>query len=212
MSRMQARALRFARRDRFVSRLVLVQGLASLSVGATSALLVVLAQEQYNLPPGAFGSFILAIGVGALLGPLLLGLLARDYRHPRWLFGPYVIRGIGDVLLAVATAPPLAWLLLFVYGLNTSSGMVVYQTWLQRQVPDAMRGRVFTWLDVVWNVMKVISLGLGGWLAERAGVQMVYYIGGAMLFLSGLTGIIVLGDQRLGEQPAQKPHKDGEAE
>jgi hypothetical protein len=22
-----------------------------------------------------------------------------------------------------------------------------------------MRGRVFTWLDVVWNVMKILSLG-----------------------------------------------------
>ena len=194
--------LRYARRDRFVSRLVLVQALASLSVGATSALLVVLAHEHYHLPPGGFGSFILAIGVGALLGPFLLGLLVRDYRHPRWLFGPYVVRGIGDVLLAVFVAPPLAWLLLFIYGLNTSSGMVVYQTWVQRQVPDAMRGRVFTWLDVVWNVMKVFSLGIGGWLAERAGVEVVYYIGGTMLVLSGLTGIVALRGERLGESTA----------
>jgi MFS family permease len=121
--------LQFAHQNRFVSRLVIVQALASLSVGATSALLVVLAQEHYRLPPGGFGSFILVIGVGALLGPFLLGLLARDYRHPRWLFGPYVVRGIGDMLLAIVAAPPLAWLLLFIYRLNTSSGMVVYQTW-----------------------------------------------------------------------------------
>ena len=105
------------------------------------------------------------------------------------------------MLLAVATAPQLAWLLLFVYGLNTSSGMVVYQTWVQRRVPDAMRGRVFTWLDVVWNVMKVISLGVGGWLAERAGVEAVYYVGGVMLALSGLTGIVALRGERLGKQP-----------
>jgi MFS family permease len=58
----------FARQDYFVSRLVVVQALASLSVGATSALLVVLAQEHYQLPPSGFDSFILAIGVGALLG------------------------------------------------------------------------------------------------------------------------------------------------
>ncbi|MCQ3975221.1 MAG: MFS transporter [Anaerolineae bacterium] len=184
--------LRFARQDRFVSRLVIVQALASLSVGATSALLVVLAQEHYRLPPGGFGSFILAIGVGTLLG-----LLAREYRHPRWLFGPYVVRGVGDMLLAVVAAPPLAWLLLFIYGLNTSSGMVVYQIWVQRELPDAMRGRVFTWLDVVWNVMKVVSLDWGGWLAEQAGVEMVYYLGGAMLVLAGLSGIVALRDEWL---------------
>ncbi|MCI0577274.1 MAG: MFS transporter, partial [Chloroflexi bacterium] len=184
--------LRFARRDYFVSRLVVVQALASLSVGATSALLVVLAQDHYRLPPGGFGSFILAIGVGALLGPFLLALLARDVRQPRWLFGPYIVRGIGDVLLAVTRAVPVAWLLLFIYGLNTSSGMVVYQTWVQRQVPDAVRGRVFTWLDVVWNVMKIVSLGLGGWLAERTSVEVVYYVGGTLLFISGLLGVNLL--------------------
>jgi MFS family permease len=68
---------------------------------------------------------------------------------------------------------------------------------MQRRVPDEMRGRVFTWLDVVWNVMKVLSLSLGGWLAERAGIEMVYYIGGAMLVLSGLSGIALLRDERL---------------
>lgn len=184
--------LQFARRDYFVSRLVIVQALASLSVGATSALLVVLAQDHYQLPLGGFGSFILAIGVGALLGPFLLALLTRDVRHPRWLFGPYIVRGVGDVLLAVTTILPLAWFLLFIYGLNTSSGMVVYQTWMQRQIPDAVRGRVFTWLDVVWNVMKVVSLGLGGWLAESTRVEVVYYVGGTLLFLSGLIGIYAL--------------------
>lgn len=190
----------YARHDRFVSRLVLVQALASLSVGATSALLVVLAEEHYKLPPGGFGYFILAIGVGALLGPFLLGLFVRDYTHPRWLFGPYVVRGIGDVLMAITTLVPFAWLLLVIYGINTSSGMVVYQTWVQRQVPDAVRGRVFTWLDVVWNVMKVISLGVGGYLAQRVGIEAVYYLGGSLLVLSGLVGLLTLKDVRLEQQ------------
>jgi MFS family permease len=190
--------LRFARHDFFVSRLMVVQAMASFSVGATSALLVVLAQDHYRLPPSGFGTLILAIGVGALLGPFLLAVISGGkVNHPRWLFGPYVIRGIGDVLLAVATAVPIAWFLLFVYGLNTSSGMVTYQTWVQRQVPDVVRGRVFTWFDVVWNVMKVISLGVGAWVAETAGIEAVYYLGGTLLLLSGLTGLFLLQDVRL---------------
>jgi MFS family permease len=185
--------LAFTRHHRFVSQLVLIQALASLSVGATSALLVVLAQEHYQLPPGGFGSFILAIGVGALLGPFLLGLiLRRRTDHPSWMFVPYIFRGIGDVFLAVVATPPLAWLLLFIYGLNTSSGMVLYQTWVQRLVPDHMRGRVFTWLDVVWNVMKVLSLGIGGWLAQQFGIEVVYYLGGALLVLAGWYGVLAL--------------------
>jgi hypothetical protein len=189
--------VRFARHDRFVSRLV--QALASLSVGATSALLVVLAQQHYQLAPGGFGSFIAAIGVGALLGPVLLGLFVRDVHHPRWLFGPYIVRGIGEVLLAVTTFVPFAWFLVFIYGLNTSSGMVVYQTWVQRQVPDAVRGRVFTWLDVMWNVMKVLSLCGGGVLADQVGVAAVYYLGGTLLVCSGIIGLLTLHDTRLAD-------------
>ncbi len=196
--------LLFSRRDWFVSRLALVQALASFSVGATSALLVVLAQRHYNLPPGGFGSFIFAIGVGALLGPILLGLFVRNYQRLELLFIPYVIRGIGDMLLAVATAPPIAWLLLFIYGLNTSSGMVIYQTQLQRRIPDVMRGRVFTWLDVIWNVMKIISLGIGGWMAEQANVEVVYYFGGGLLFLSGILGIFLLRHEP-GKQGLESP-------
>lgn len=185
--------LDFTRQNRFVSQLVGIQALASLSVGATSALLVVLAQEHYQLPPGGFGTFILAIGVGALIGPLLLGLITQGKEgRPSWVFVPYIFRGVGDVLLAVATIPPLAWLLLFIYGLNTSSGMVLYQTWVQRLVPNHMRGRVFTWLDVIWNVMKVISLGLGGWLAQRYGIEVVYYFGGILLCISGVYGVLAL--------------------
>ncbi len=188
----------FARQDRFVANLITVQALASLSVGATSALLVVLAQEHYRLPPGGFGSFILAIGVGALVGPFLLGALTRGSAgHPSWMFIPYIIRGIGDVLLAVFTLTPLAWVLLFVYGLNTSSGTVLFQTWVQRLVPDRMRGRVFTWLDVVWNVMKVLSLGIGGWLAQTVGINAVYYLGGVLLSIAGVYGVLTLRTMNL---------------
>ena len=125
--------------------------------------------------------------------------LTRNVGHPRWLFGPYIIRGIGDVLIAATTAVPIAWFLLFVYGLNTSSGMVVYQTWVQRHVPDVIRGRVFTWLDVVWNVMTIVSLGWGAWLAERASVEAVYYVGGSLLVCSGLAGLVLLRGERLRE-------------
>lgn len=185
--------MQFAGRNRFVTHLIVVQALASLSTGATSALLVVLAQEHYQLPPGGFGSFILAIGVGALVGPFLLAALTRGTAgRPSWMFIPYIIRGVGDMLLAVAALPVLAWVLLFVYGLNTSSGMVLYQTWVQRLVPDRIRGRVFTWLDVVWNVMKVLSLGIGSWLAQQAGIQAVYYLGGASLALAGVYGVFAL--------------------
>ena len=188
------KGLSYVRGDRFVSRLLIVQALASLAVGATGALLVVLAEQHLRLPPEGFAWLLLAIGVGALLGPIILGSFTQNYKNVRLLFLPYVIRGVGDILIVVVTPLPLALLILFVYGLNTSSGMVVYNSLMQSQVPEEVRGRVFTLMDVTWNVMRLASLGVGGALVEVWGIQVIYYMGGALLLGAGLLGLILLWD------------------
>ncbi|MDQ3548644.1 MAG: MFS transporter [Chloroflexota bacterium] len=185
--------LRFAARDRFVSRLLLVQSLASFAVGATGAMLIVLSERHLGLSPAGFGWLIGAIGVGALLGPLIPNTFATDYRDARWLFVPYVIRGIGDILIAIFVPLPIAVLILFVYGLNTSTGMVVFSSTIQGVVPDAVRGRVFTLLDVSWNTMRLLSLAIGGVMVDLVGIQPVFWTGGTLLAASGLLGLLLLG-------------------
>jgi len=183
--------------------MVAVQILASLSVGATSALLVVLAERRYHLPGAGFATFLLAIGLGALLGPLILGTVTRTYRDSRLLFCPYIVRGIGDILLGILTIPVLGQMVLFVYGLNTSSGMVTYQSVMQAEVPDEIRGRVFTLMDVGWNSSRLVSIALGGVLADHFGIIVVYYLGGVLLIGAGLLGLLTV---RLGtNRPTDTP-------
>ncbi len=58
-------------------------------------------------------------------------------------------------------------MILFIDGLNTSTGMAASTTILQTIIPDGVRGRVFTLLDVTWAAMRLVPLGLGGLLAHR---------------------------------------------
>ncbi|MHB8751640.1 MAG: MFS transporter, partial [Aggregatilineales bacterium] len=197
--------LRYARHDRFISRLIVVQALASFAVGATGALLIVLAQQHLRLPPEGFAWLLIAIGLGALLGPIFFGSLVQDYHHVRFLFLPYIIRGVGDILLAIFTPLPIALLILFVYGLNTSTGMVVYNSLMQREVPEEIRGRIYTLMDVVWNFMQLVSLGLGGVLVDRLGVQAIYYVGGTLLIAAGLLGMRLLRDYTFKAPVPQMP-------
>jgi MFS family permease len=109
-------------RGRLLRVLALGQLLAALSAGATSALLVVLAQEHLGVTGGGYGLLIGAIGIGAALGPLVMLRLFRNPARPLFVFGPFGLRGLVDLVLATVTAVPVAAAALVVYGVGTSTG------------------------------------------------------------------------------------------
>lgn len=178
------------RASRFLTVLAGVQALAALSAGATSALLVVLAERHYGVGAGSFGLLIAAIGVGAGTGPLVLSRLVGDVRRPGFLFGPYLLRGALDLALATSTRFGVALGALALYGVGTSVGNVTYHSVLQSTVPDRVRGRVFAFYDVVWQTARLVSIGIGGALADRLGITAVYWIGGVLLLAAGGLGLV----------------------
>ena len=188
-----AEGLRAIRRDRFLRTLAAVQALAALSAGATSALLVVLAERRLHVGPGRFGLLIGAIGVGAGLGPLVLHRLVGDVRRPGWLFGPYLLRGAVDFTLAASSSYPLSLGALAVYGVGTSTGNITYNSVLQTTVPDRLRGRVFAFFDIVWQTGRMVSIVAGGILADRLGISAVYGLGAALLIGAAVLGLVRAG-------------------
>jgi len=163
------------------------QFLAALSAGATSALLVVLAQDRLG-GGSSFGVLVAAIGAGAALGPLLLLRRITDPRRPLFVFGPYAIRGIVDLVLAVATSVPLAAGALLFYGLSTSTGNVTFSSLIQSRVPEDLRGRAFAGFDMLWQSGRLLSLLGGGLLADAVGIRAVYLLGGLLLLTAAAVG------------------------
>ena len=184
-----AEGLRSIRRSRFLGTLAGVQALAALSAGATSALLVVLAERHLKVGAGRFGLLIAAIGVGAGVGPLLLRRFIADPRRPGVLFGPYLLRGGVDLILAASSNFGVAMGALGVYGIGTSTGMVTSNSLLQTTVPDRLRGRIFAFYDVVWQGSRMASIAVGGVLADAFGIRAVYVLGGLLLFAAGGLGL-----------------------
>ena len=175
------------RGHRLLARLAVVQVLASLSAGATSGLLVVLAARWLEVGPGGFGGLLAAIGIGATAGPVLLRrfISAGD---KRWLFGPFAIRGAVDLTLAAVPSPLVAGGALVVYGMSTSTGMVAYHSTLQTLVPAETRGRAFAFYDVLWNSARLLSLAAGGVVAEVIDVRVVYVVAGCLLAAAAVIG------------------------
>lgn len=197
--------LQIIRNSRLLSTLAAVQGLAALSAGATSALLVVLAERHLRIDATGFGLLLAAIGVGAVLGPLALQRYVTDVRRPLLLFGPYLLRGLVDLVLAAVSNFAVALTSLGFYGIGTSTGNITYNTVLQTTTPDRYRGRVFAFYDIVWQTGRLISIGAGGILADQLGIRGVYIMGGLLLLAAGTTGFALV-PRTLMTTPADHPN------
>lgn len=91
-------------------------------------------------------------------------------------------------------------MILFIYGLNTSTGMAVFSATVQGAVPNEVRGRVFTLLDVSWNAMRLLSLAIGAVMVDAIGIRPLFWTGGALLGLAGILGLVLLGSHDFRQQ------------
>ena len=112
-----------------------------------------------------------------------------DVRRPTFLYGPYLLRGVVDIVFASTRSFGVAVGALAVYGVGTSTGNVTYSSVLQTAVPDRLRGRVFAFYDVIWQAARLVSIGVGGVLADAVGVVAVYWAGGLLLLAAGALGL-----------------------
>ena len=139
-----------------------------------------------------YGLLIGAIGAGAALGPLVMLRLIRDPARPLFVFAPFGLRGVVDLVLASSTALPVAAASLVAYGIGTSTGAVTFNSMLQAKAPEQARGRIFASMDILWQGGRLVSLGVGGVLADLYGIRVVYYLGGALLLAAAGSGWLVL--------------------
>ncbi len=128
----------------------------------------------------------------------MLTRLTSNPRRPALVFGPYVLRGLTDLILAATRSLPVAMAALGLYGVGTAAGMVTYNSLLQAEVPAQNRGRVFAGFDMIWQTGRLASLGLGGAAANAFGIQAVYLLGGVLLLLAGTIGLAGLRSARGG--------------
>lgn len=188
--------------DRLLRALAIAQALAALSAGATSALLVVLARDHLHTNGTGFGLMLAAIALGAFAGPLVLARLGPRGTHPSVVFGAFGLRGAVDLVLATVTAVPAALAALVGYEIGTSAGNVSFSSIIQSHVPERLRGRVFSAFDLIWQAMRLISIIIGGILADAFGIRSVYYTGGLLLLAAAFAGSMALLRQS-GEKGSQ---------
>jgi MFS family permease len=178
-----ADTVRYAKLDRRVFALLSVKAGFGLG-GGIMALLPLAALNVFHAGDTGTGILLAARGLGALIGPFL----ARRFTHN--LRNLYAAIGISFAVYAisygvVSVSPALWFAAIFVISAHLGGGAqwTLSTYGLQRIVPDAIRGRVFSFDFGLATLSFSFSILLGGWVADQWGPL------AAISVLAGISGL-----------------------
>lgn len=136
--------IRFARAQPRVLGLLTVKGGYGLGAGVV-AMLSVFGREVFRAGAWGIGLLFAARGVGALLGPFLLrGFVKDDDARYRAIAACVLAFGAGYAALALSKTLTVGFLAILFAHVGGGAAWQISTYGLQRETPDAIRGRVFS--------------------------------------------------------------------
>ncbi len=180
-------ALTYARGDARVLALLTVKAGPAFGNGALS-LFPLYGAAAFGLGPLGIGLMFSARGLGAVLGPLLLRRHAADAARLRGLLlVGMAVFALGYLALGVTTSFVLVLLLLVFAHAGGGANWVLSTYGLQRVVPDALRGRVFSADYTLATLVIAGSQVAFGLLSDHvAARELLAGAGGVVLLYAGL--------------------------
>ena len=166
----------------FIWRSKVVLGAVSLDLfavllGGATALLPIFARDILHTGPWGLGLLRAGPAVGALAMSLLLARWPVQRRTGAWMLGSVAVYGATMVVFGLSGWFWLSWLALAASGAADMVSVVIRQTLVQLETPDAMRGRV--------SAVNSVFIGASNQLGE--------FESGVTAALLGPVGSVMLG-------------------
>lgn len=185
--------------------LLIIFSMLMFAGGASMILIVPYLEVEHGLIEQGIREIIYGIMMAgsALMGILISYLLSRRKRiaKPITLITWTLILA-GVILMIFASAPRgylwivgLAWI---GFGAIEVFIMIPLQTIAQETVPDRLRGKIFSFINLSITVSQVIGMGIVGLIADTAiGIRGSLILNGLMLIVFFLIGIMTLSRKQL---------------
>ncbi len=159
-------------------------------------LMPVFAAEVFNVGAEGLGVLTAAAGVGALTGALLLAVLGNIRRMGFILIGSLFSYGGALIFFGVTPLFALALIALLALGASQAMFLAMRQTLVQLLVKDAMRGRVFSIVQLTRGTLSPIGALLAGSLASVYSAPFAIITLGLFVLVIGLGSGVMLGNVR----------------
>ncbi|GAB3148394.1 MFS transporter [Micromonospora sonneratiae] len=176
--------LRWIRRDGTLCRITVLAAVTNLAISAMIATLVLYALDVLKVSEAGYGAFMAVAVVGALIGALGAGRLARRFgalSGLRWVLLGQTVALAG---LALSRHPVPGALTLAVFSAGTAVWNALWAAYGQRNVPAELLGRVGSAQRMAGMLTAPIGAALGGFVAEAYGLPVVVYAAAVILALA----------------------------
>src|SRR5215218_2813200 len=159
--------------------IVLGAFLTVLTINITLPAEVFLARETFKAGNAGYGLLVGLYGGGMVLGSALMATLGdRVKLLPFYFFGVFAS---ALALVGVGLSPAFVFALgaLVIAGVANGTENVTTDTILQKRVPDAFLGRVFSVRFLGFSVGEAFAYGIGGAIVDVSGARFTYLLAGA---------------------------------
>ena len=150
-----------ARNTRVVYALTAIT-MIQLLVGAMSGVLVFFFIHVLQLKVGSAALVlgVLAAGIGA--GVVLVPFIGRRMRHDRLVPLAFLVGGLGNLISAPHFSRANAFIGTVLVGISYALAKIPVDTIVQEEMADMVRGRAFSLYDMVFNIARVVGIGVIG--------------------------------------------------
>jgi MFS family permease len=150
-----------ARNARVVYALAAIT-MIQLLVGAMSGVLVFFFIHVLQLKVGSAAFVLAVLAAGIAAGVLLVPFIARRMPHDRLVPLAFAVGGLGNLISAPHFSRVTAFIGTILVGVSYALAKIPVDTIVQEEMADMVRGRAFSLYDMLFNLARVVGIGLVG--------------------------------------------------
>ncbi len=136
----------------------------------------------------AIGLVLSTMALGSLVGFFAPGFHPPIRNRGLVAYATTALFGASAAMWGFTPSFPFVLALSFVHGIAVAVFSLMWQTALMEQVPEALRGRVFSLDELGSFVLMPFSLAVAGAFAEAYGARIVFVVGGSIVMLCAAAG------------------------
>ena len=183
-------------RDHRPVRVLLLLGLVpTLLAMPFQALLIVFAEEVWDVGTSGFGLLQMAAGLGGLLGSVYVAWIGESHARLRRMMGSLMAFGSTLFLFSISPWFLLALPLVLFADIWVSVFMTLNNTAIQILIPDWVRGRVMSLLMMSFGLTPLGTLPMAAF-AEAFGAPAAVALASALMIVAGIAFYFASGSLR----------------